>query len=424
MKMLKEFFRIHLPEKPAYTAPGIYHYRREAGGNVTRFHLRVEQDGSGVLLANSSVAARLSSTGVLIAKSRLEGVPYPVISKNIKTTFYGATESQIELDVRKISRLIGELANLDDNYPIFNLDDPAVAPPKNLIAPFHAQMKVASPEQINPLLEKLWKSGIMHVTFNQSSANVSAAVANVERAEDLGMISGVRVHAGLLLQGDLFQKLAMAGVDYIVLPVVSANSEKQDLFFGESNSSHVIQCLEQCKKWEVTPVLEVPIFRQNLDELEQIVDEFSAKGVSNVLYYAIAAQHAGETPALQDGLDGTEIIHVAARVADIAHGSRVRYVWLPAVSGAGELKALLEKGPRTAGDVSIRVDPDGSVYAPRGPLDAAGNLSKESWAEIWNRDVFKQYRERIVSPTRCGICPELEICGADCPGDPKGWARS
>lgn len=413
---IKDLFRVHLPQKPAHLKPGIYHYRREAGGNVTRFHLRVEQDGSGVLLANSAIAARLSPTGVLIAKSRLEGVPYPQISKNIKESFYGAPETQIESDVRKITRIIGELANLEDNYPIFNLDDPAIEPPRSLMAPFHAQMRVAPSAKINPLLEKLWESGIMHVTFNQGGADVSSAIGNVERAEDLGMISGVRALASWFVQEGLFQKLAMAGVDYVILPVVSAYSQRQDLFFGEKNFAHVIQTLENCKKWEVTPVVEIPIFRENVDELEQIVNEFSAKGVSNVLYYAIANEHQKE------GLSGVEMIHAASLVAEIAHRSRVRYVWLPALSSRGELKTILQQGPRTAGDVSIRVDPDGSVFAPRGPMNIAGNLVQESWTEIWNRDVFQKYRERVISPTRCEICPELEICGADCPGESKGWA--
>jgi hypothetical protein len=275
MKMLKEFFRVHLPEKPVQVKPGIYHYRREAGGKVTRFHLRVEMDGSGILLANSSVAARLSPTGVLIAKARLDGLPYPLISKNVKESFYGAPESQIESDVRKISQIIGKLANLEDNYPIFNLDDPAVAPGRNLLAPFHAQMRIALTGEINPLLQKLWDSGIMHVTFDDGGVDVSSAVRNVERAEDLGMISGVRAPAGWFLQGDLFQKLALAGVDYVVFPAVSANQEKQDAFFGENSFTYLIQCLEQCKKWEVTPVLEVPILHQNIGELEQIVNEFS-----------------------------------------------------------------------------------------------------------------------------------------------------
>jgi radical SAM protein with 4Fe4S-binding SPASM domain len=418
MKILKEFFRIHIPEKPVQVKPGIYHFRREAGGNVTRFHLRVEQDGSGVLLANASIAARLSPTGVLIAKARLEGMDYPAIASMIKEKFYGASETQIESDVRKISGMIGELANLEDNYPIFNLDDPAIVHPRSLLSPFHAQIPVAPPEQLNPLLQKLWDSGILHVTYSvEEYADPISAQRNVERAEDFGMICGVRAHANWFLQEGLFEKLAFAGIDYIILPVLSANAEKQDSFFGDNSLMHVEECFQQCKKWEVTPVLEIPIFRANLDELEQITNEFSAKGGKNILYYAITNEHQPE------GLTATEIIHAASVVVETAHRSRVRYVWLPAVSVPGGLHAVLRKGARTAGDVSIRVDPDGSVYPPRGPLVPAGNLTHESMTEIWNKDVFRRYRERVESPTHCGICPELEICAADCPADPEGWAR-
>jgi radical SAM protein with 4Fe4S-binding SPASM domain len=418
MSLFKDFFRVKLPDRDYRIKPGIYHFRREAGGKVTRFHLRVEEDGSGILLANAAVAARLSPTGVLIAKLRLEGVAYPMVSQTIKENFYGASERQIESDVRKITQIIGEMANLEDNYPVFNLDDPSIVPPRHLLAPFHAQMSVAPSDKINPLLEKLWNSGIMHVTFvTEANSLPSEAIQNVEWAEDLGMISGVRVPANWFLQNDFFKTLTTAGVDYIILPAISLDAAKQDTFFGEGNFKHLTQTLQECKGWEVTPVVEIPIFKENMHQLETLVNEFSAKGVKNVFYYAIANDHQ---PL---GLSGTEIIQAAALVEQIAHRSDVRYIWLPAISTPGELKVRLYQGPRTAGDVSIRVNPDGTVYPPRGPFISAGNLNHESWQNIWKKEVFRRYRERVESPTRCEICPELEVCGADCPGDPNGWAN-
>jgi len=418
MKLLTDFFRVHLPERPAKVKSGVYHFRREAGGKVTRFHLRVEEDGSGMLLANASVAARLSPTGVIIAQSRLEGVAYPVIAQNIKNSFYGATERQIESDVRKITKIIGGMANLEDNYPVFNLDDPSTGPPRSLIAPFHAQMKVASPDQLNPLLEKLWDSGIMHVTFNAGlTAAPDDAVRNVERAEDLGMISGIRARPEWFLQPELFRRIALAGVDSITMPAVSATAEKQDAIFGEGNYSALLQCLQECKQWEVTPVLEIPVIQQNINELESSLSEYSAKGVKNVFYYAVANDHQ------ESGLSGTQIIQAASLVEQIAHRSDVRYVWLPAISAAGDLKHVVGIGPRTAGDVSIRVEPDGTVYAPRGPMVPAGNLANEPWQQIWARDIFRRYRERVLSPTHCDICPGLAVCAADCPAAPEGWEQ-
>ena len=417
MKLLKEFFRVNVPAPPAKVKSGIYHFRREAGGKVTRFHLRVEEDGSGVLLANAAIAARLSHTGVYIAKQRLEGIAYPVIARDIKDSYYGATERQIESDVRRITKIIGQMANLEDNYPVFNLDDPFIAPPRTLIAPFHAQMRVASPDHINPLLEKLWNSGIMHVTFNaDGSGSAENAVRNVQRAEDLGMISGVRARADWYLKDDVFKSIALAGVDSITLPVVSATAEKQDAIFGAGSFDALVQCLQLCKEQEVTPVLELPIYRDNIQELETMLNEYSAKGAKNVLCYAIGGNQPG-------ALSSTEIIQAAVIMEQISHRSDVRYVWVPAITGSSDLKNVIEHGPRTAGDVSIRVDPDGTVYAARGPLTPAGNLNDESFAQIWSKDIFRRYRERIQTPTHCDICPQLHICAADCPGSAEGWEQ-
>ena len=33
-----------------------------------------------------------------------------------------------------------------------------------------------------------------------------------------------------------------------------------------------------------------------------------------------------------------------------------------------------------------------------------------------------RYRERLAEPTRCSDCPDLPICAADCPRDPRGWS--
>ena len=52
--------------------PGLYHFFRESEATYTRFHLRVDLDGSGMLLVNATAGARLSPTGVIIAKGRIQ----------------------------------------------------------------------------------------------------------------------------------------------------------------------------------------------------------------------------------------------------------------------------------------------------------------------------------------------------------------
>lgn len=410
LEQFQKMFRLRLPESPGKIRAGLYHFRREDGASVTRFHLRVEEDGSGMLLANSSVAARLSASGAVMAKALLEGVNQNTITEQIRRNFRGAGEEQVREDLNRLSEFIRTLANPEDNYPIFNLDDPAVMTPHRLFAPFHAQMSVAPADSVNPLLAKLWENGVLHVTFAGTDASSSNdALRNIERAEDIGMISGLRGPASWLQLPGLIEQSAQAGVDYVTVPILAPQLDEHDAILGQGDWQHAMNCFADCRKWEICPVAEIPLFKLNSHQIPALLETLQTRGVRNVLYYAIAAQHQ------ERGLTGTEIIQAAVDVEELAHRSQVRYVWLAPVSVSGSLPKLIQDGPRTGGDVSIRVEPDGSVIPARGPRTVAGNLLRQDWKDIWNHAVFKRYRERIETPTRCAICPGLAICAADCP---------
>lgn len=412
LEQFQKMFRLHLPETPGKIKSGLYHFRREDGGNVTRFHLRVEQDGSGMLLANSSVAARLSAAGITMAKAVLEGAEDSDIAQQIRKNFRGAEEGQVHEDLKRLNEFIRTLASPEDNYPIFNLDDPAVMTPHHLFAPFHAQMSVAPAESANPILMRLWENGVLHVTFAATEASsVHDALRNIERAEDIGMISGLRGPASWLHSPGLLEQSAQAGVDYITVPVLAPQLDEHDAILGQGDFQEVMECFSECRRLEICPVAEIPLFKLNAHQLPALLELLKERGVHNVLYYAVSADHQ------ERGLSTTEIIQAAVDVEDLSHRSQVRYVWLAPVSSSGPLATLIQEGPRTAGDVSIRVEPDGSVIPARGPRTVAGNLLRQDWKDIWNHAVFRRYRERIESPTRCAICPGLAICAADCPGN-------
>src|SRR5262245_3756189 len=157
---------LQMPDFSGKAKAGIYHYRREADGNVTRFHLRVEEDGTGLLLANSSVAAKLSASGVAIAEMLLEGKTENEIRAEIHKRFRDVDDKLFDSDLLKLKSFIETLANPTDHYPIFNLNDSAVSTPHSLLAPFHAELPVMSANKVIALLDKLWSSGTVHVTFS------------------------------------------------------------------------------------------------------------------------------------------------------------------------------------------------------------------------------------------------------------------
>ena len=428
--MAKDWFKRLFSFKPLQAEPivepGLYHAMQEADGMYTRFHLRVERDSTGMLIANANAAARLSPSGVVIAKGLLEGKDESTILADLKARFSGATQVVMRADIEKINALIQEIVTPGDTYPMFNLEDAALSPyAAQLIAPLQASVPLAPPEQLIPILDKLWEAGIPHVTLLAPEKPERAhLVSAIERAEDLGMIAGVRARAGDLHDETLLSDLAMAGVDHITTLYAAADADVHDALLGQGDHAAAIAVLNWLEENQVCAVTEVPLVQATLDILDDTVEHLMSLGADNVSFVAYPTTDL--ELAQEEGLFTADAMtQVAATVEEAANEAQARFMWNPPVQRAPNLPLAdqILNGPRCSGDVAIRVESDGSVIPARGPYQSAGNVLQDSWDTIWDHEVFRIYRERVQAPTHCDICPGLVICAADCPREPAGWSQ-
>ncbi|MFN2283401.1 MAG: SPASM domain-containing protein, partial [Anaerolineae bacterium] len=408
-------------------APGIYHAMQEAEGLYTRFHLRVERDGSGMLIANAAAAARLSPTGVLITKGLLDGKSEDTILQDLVANFRGATEGVMRTDIAKVDALITQIITPGDMYPVFNLDDAALSPYNaELIAPLQASLPLAEPEKLLPILDKLWDAGIPHVTLLvPRDPDATYLVRAIERAEDLGMIAGVRGRASDLWNTDLLTAMFQAGVDHVTFIYASDDPAVHDALCGEGDHAAATALLAWLEEKQLCAVAEVPLVQATLYALNTTVHTLMAQGADNIAFVAYVT--TDETLAEQDGIFAADAMpQVATMVEEAAHEMSARFIWDPPVqrNPAQSLAEQVQDGPRCSGDVAVRIEPDGSVIPPRGQDKSAGNLLDMAWSDIWNHEVFRRYRERVEAPTHCDRCPGLAICAADCPREPAGWAQT
>ena len=150
----------------------------------------------------------------------------------------------------------------------------------------------------------------------------------------------------------------------------------------------------------------------------------AGQGVRNFTFFAIACLDGQEAEDAAGALPARALPQVATLITECAEEAGARFLWAPPVRL--DLKRTLAEhviaGPRAGGEVSIRVEADGTVYAPRGPRHSCGNLLKQPWDAIWRHEAFARYREGVESARRCSVCPGLEICAAGCPKDPSGWS--
>jgi len=253
--------------------------------------------------------------------------------------------------------------------------------------------------------------------------NPQHLVRAVERSEDLGMIAGVKGLATDLAEGSLLKDLTQAGVDHVTLLYLSADQGIHDSVCGEGDHEKAKRIFPLIRDLEVCPVAEIPLTVATANLLEETFESLSEMGVRNASFFAIA--RPDDDTVTDDGtLRASALPQIAAGIEETSPESDVRYLWQPPVMRK-QNKSFVEQikeGPRCSGDVSIRVEANGSVIPPRGPYRSAGNIIKDPWKKIWGHEAFRLYRERVESPTRCDTCPGLAICAADCPRDSRGWA--
>jgi len=389
---------------PASIKPGIYSYQRLIGEWPTRFHLRVDPDGFGLLLANASEAAQLSPSGVHIARAILQDRTDEDIIREVLSAFPDATAEQIQADVARVRDLIAQLSEPGDNYPITDLDDPLVSDrTRSLWAPLRACVVPGELDATSDVLRRLWDAGVPHSTIIiQPDSQIGDIPRLVEVAEDIGMIAGVRSVASWLPE-DVVDAAAQAGLDHLDLLYTSSSAQQHDDLVAEGDHDKAFALFQRCREVEVCRVAQVPLIEHNIDQLDEMLATLHDQDVSNISFFAVVCLDDDETAQKAGALAAKTLPQVATNLIEASERANARYLWLPPVrfDDSRPLAEQVKAGPRTDGDGAIRVEKDGSVFAARGPRKPAGNILADPWESIWHSDVLKRYRERLAQPTRC-----------------------
>ena len=235
-----------------------------------------------------------ATSGVVIAKALLEGWPAAAVAAPLTDAFRGVTPPQATADVEQVRRIIAELDSPGDNYPILNLADPSFTPKATpLDGPLSADVPLAQPERLLPILDRLWELAIPHVTLIAGEhPDAAALVRAVERAEDLGLIAGVRGRGTDLTQGSLIHDLAQAGVDHVDVSTFRPSRGACGLA-GSGDHAKAVEALAEVRRNEVCPVAEVPLLEATLGGIDATLGSLATAGVSNVCFWAIAAAPDG-----------------------------------------------------------------------------------------------------------------------------------
>ena len=378
---MQKFFSRLFPtgEAPEPLTPGIYHGMfPEDVENPNRLHLRIEQNGTGLLLLNAATVLHLNATAAEHVYYWIEGKSEEEAAQAMAQR-YRVSRATATKNQQQIREQIHSLAEAPDLDPVLFIgvdrtDPYAEIPPapyrldcaltyKTDAAGSHDPLARArvdqelTPEQWMEILRKAWEFGIPHVTFTGGEPCLWDALPQlIAYCEDLGQITGLLTNGERLAESNYLSSLNEAGLDHLMITFAP---EKEASFNG------IDAAIATDIFTAVHLLIEGP---QSLERLDELADH----GVTAVSL----ATSSADAELLEQARD-----HAAALGMDL--------VWDLPAPYSSQNPITLELEGKFAGDGRgwLYVEPDGDVLPAQGIDMILGNILREPWQAIWDNAV-------------------------------------
>ena len=424
---------------PQAIRPGMYHYRRELADRQMRLHLRVEQDGSGLLSVNASGVLHLNATAVVLMKEVLDGKPKEEAVAAVRRVFR-ADDNEVERDYDKILDAIRHLDTTEDACPVMNLTATAAAPfSRKVSAPYRADLALTyecnnackhcyvardagdvtplSLERWNEVLAKLWDVGVPHVCFTGGEATLSPhLVPLIEKAEDIGLITGLLTNGRRLGDRAYVRDLCATGLDHVQITIESHSKAVHDEMVGCPGAfDETVEGIKNALDEDVYLVTNTTLCRLNADGIEDTLDFLKSLGVRQFAMNSLI--YTGKAPASGLGIEEADLEPILGLITDKAEDLGLRFIWYTPTHYCQLNPALLDIGFKrcTAAEYNLCIEPDGRVLPCQSYYKAVGHILDDDWDRIWHSPLFLKIRNREGVPEDCRDCPDFKVCGSGCP---------
>ena len=418
---------------------GIYHYLRQSGESKKRIHLRLENDGSAVMIINASRMYHFNPSAALMARMLLDEKPDDEIIRRLGIVF-DVKRVQAESDYQGFKASFERMISpTDDPCPICDLNVETITPFSRLpSAPYRMDLALTyrcnnqcihcynetsraqnelSTSEWKSVLDRVWSLGIPHAVFTGGEPTLKDNLPElIAYAEHLGLITGLNTNGRRLSQPDYLRQLVEAGLDHVQITLESHAPSIHDAIVASSGAwEQTVEGIRNALSSKLFVMTNTTLLRSNSNYLADTLKFLSDLGVPTVGLNGLIYSGRGESVNQEiSEADLTGLLEIAKD--HIAHTSQ-RLIWYtptmychfnPIESGLGV------KGC-TAALYNMCVEPDGSVLPCQSYYQPLGNFLSDAWKNIWNHDLALALRERKTAPEGCRFCDVLDTCGGGCP---------
>jgi hypothetical protein len=371
--------RMFTPAQPIQA--GIYHYQSPPDDPRNyRLHLRVEDDGSGILIVNASTVLHLNQTATEYAYYFVQNLPADEVARRMSRR-YNVEASQAAQDYRNLAERFLTLIEIPDLDPVTFLDFERKTPyAHKLVAPYRLDCALtyllpegsaadAAPtknverelttEEWKTVIDKAWQAGIPHVVFTGGEPTLRDDLLElIAHAESIGQVSGLLTDGLRLADAALLHELLQTGLDHMMIILQPDRELAWDI-------------LENVLAADIFTAVHLTLTQQNAPDLPGYLDRLAKMGCTAI---SLSSQGHGPNETLMTLRD-----QVAAL--------QMTLVWdLPVPYSAQNPVALETAGSAEgAGRAWLYVEPDGDVLPTQGDKQILGNILKDSWEKIWKQ---------------------------------------
>jgi hypothetical protein len=377
--IIESIRRLFTPSAPL--PPGIYHYQAPPDApSPYRLHLRLEPDGTGLLIINASTVLHLNQTAAELAYHLIKRSPKEQMEREIVSR-YRVSRERARQDFQSLNDRIQTLINTPDLDPEMYLDFERLEPhTQKISAPYRldcaltyrlpagVDISLAPTKRVDrelntqewcEIFDKAWGIGIPHIILTGGEPTLREDLADlIAHTESNGQVVGL-LSDGLKLKEEAYlQTLLQTGLDHLMLTL------KPD----DENSW---QALGNVLAADLFVAVHHTLTLQNTMATSQILERLSKLGVK-------ALSLSASDPALHGSL--IEFRNQAASLG-------LSLVWdLPVPYSAFNPVALetqVDNLPAGAGHTWLYVEPDGDVLPTQGVNQVLGNILRDPWDKLW-----------------------------------------
>lgn len=417
---------------------GLFHFDFQEHGERSRVHLRIDPDGSGLLLVNASSIIHLNPTAALMSYLILQNITRDQAIKTI-TKKFDVTISQATIDYTQTNNQIQELIKPDGACPIHDLELDIIPPfSSKPSAPYRMDLAVTyhcnndcshcynarsrefpelSTENWYSILDRLWEIGVPHVVFTGGEPTLRNDLPQlIAHAEQNGQITGVNTNGRRLSNKEYVDSLVKAGLDHVQITLESHNPDIHDAMVNTHGAwKQTVAGIRNVLETPLYVMTNTTMLRNNSPSLAQTLEFLAEIGIPTIGLNALI--YSGRGLTVNTGLAETDLPSLLRLARDITSQHNQRLIWYTPTQYCNFDPMQLELGVKgcTAALYNMCIEPNGDVLPCQSYYQALGNILTTPWNNIWNHELSINLRERKGIPKKCSACALVMECGGGCP---------